>query len=207
MRNTFGFCWDNEGRLLGAENGPDADAPEELNVIEQGRHYGFPFVFADWKENAYPHTPNAPPGPTFTAPLRNLGPDAGGSENGIATFDPHSCPTGIVYLWRDWPTPLGGTFLTARFGNFLKGADVGFDVVQFAPDFAASTTTAKRLAGALGRPIDLLKLSGHRLVIAEHCRATTRAAGTGTPGRLLLLAPKSSVPAPPPDTATSKPCR
>ncbi|MBI5772665.1 MAG: c-type cytochrome [Verrucomicrobia bacterium] len=35
LRNAFGFCWDNEGRLLATENGPDADMPEELNVLEK----------------------------------------------------------------------------------------------------------------------------------------------------------------------------
>jgi glucose/arabinose dehydrogenase len=28
LRNTYHFTWDHAGRLLGVENGPDADAPE-----------------------------------------------------------------------------------------------------------------------------------------------------------------------------------
>ena len=192
LRNTYGFCWDGEGHLIGTENGPDAHAAEELNVIEQGRHYGFPFQFADWTKKAYPHTPEPPAGVVFTHPLRNVGPDAGAGSGGISTFDPHSCPSGIVYLEPSWPAPLGGTFLTARFGNLLKleGGDVGYDVLQMQPDFATKTTVVKRLLAPLGRPIDLLKLPGNRLIIAEYCRGTSLSAGLGTPGRLLMLETK-----------------
>jgi glucose/arabinose dehydrogenase len=191
LRNNFGFCWDDAGRLLATENGPDADAPEELNVIEAGKHYGFPFQFSDWTAKPYPHTPDAPPGLIITKPLRNLGPDAGGNANGLSTFDAHSCPSGMIWIEPGWPAPLGGTFLTARFGNLLQRKnDVGFDVLQLHPDLAAGTTTVKRLLSPLGRPIDLLKLPGHRVVIAEYCRGNTLAAGIGTPGRLLLLSPK-----------------
>ncbi len=191
LRNNFGFCWDDTGHLLATENGPDAEPAEELNVIEAGKHYGFPYQFSDWSTKPYPHTADAPPGLVFTQPLANRGPDAGGSAKGIATFDQHSCPSGIVWLEKDWPAPLGGTFLTARFGNLLqRPSDVGFDILQLRPDFAAGTTSVSRFLSPLGRPIDLLKLPGHRIIIAEYCRGATLAAGMGTPGRLLILSPR-----------------
>ena len=167
------------------ENGPDADAPEELNLIEPGRHYGFPFQFSDWEAKAYDHTPATPAGLVITRPFRNTGPDGGG----MSTFEPHSCPSGIVWLEPDWPAPLGGSFLVARFGNLIR-KDAGYDVLQLHPDFGKRETTVKRLLAPLGRPISILKLPGHRLLIAEYCRGTSLAAGLGTPGRLLLLEPK-----------------
>lgn len=188
LRNSFGFCWDNEGRLLATENGPDADAAEELNWIQRDRHYGFPFQFSDWHTPPYPHTPTAPSGITITEPFTNLGPDAGGSTTGLSTFDPHSCPSGIVWIERDWPAPLGGSFLTVRFGNLIK-SESGFDLLALRPDFTTRTTSAHRILHPLGRPIDLLKLPGHHLLIAEYCRGTNPTAGLGTPGRLLLLEP------------------
>ena len=192
LRNTYGFCWDDEKRMIGTENGPDAHAPEELNLIQKGHHYGFPFQFSDWTTKPYPHTPDIPSGLEITKPFRNLGPAAGGNEKGISTFDPHSSPAGIVWLEKDWPAPLGGSFLTTRFGNLLKldHGDVGFDLVQLHLDFSNHTATTKQLLHPLARPIDVLKLPGHRLVIAEYSRATNLAAGVGTPGRLLLLEPK-----------------
>jgi mono/diheme cytochrome c family protein len=67
LRNIFGFCWNDRGELFAVDNGPDADAPEEMNLIEQGRHYGFPYRFSDWTNKPYPHTPDAPEGLNFTA--------------------------------------------------------------------------------------------------------------------------------------------
>ncbi|HSI62105.1 MAG TPA: PQQ-dependent sugar dehydrogenase [Candidatus Saccharimonadia bacterium] len=196
LRNTYGFCWDDDGRLIGTENGPDAHAPEELNVIEKGKHHGFPFQFSDWDKKPYAYTPDAPAGLEFVRPLRNTGPDAGGGKGGIATFDPHSCPSGIVWLGADWPSPLGGSFLTVRFGNLLKldTGDVGFDLLQMKPDFKNRTVMVKQVLAPWSRPIDVMKISGHRVIIAEYCRGATLAAGLGTPGRLLVLQPKAATP-------------
>lgn len=191
-RNNYGFAWDDDGHLLAAENGPDADVPEELNLIEQGRHYGFPYQFSDWATKPYPHTPDVPAGLVITPPFRNLGPDGGGARR-LSTFDPHSSPAGMVWLGTDWPAPFRSSFLVVRFGNLLKrGADTGFDVLQLKPNFPTHTTTATRILAPLARPIDILKLPDHQLAIAEYCRGTTLAAGIGTPGRLLLLSPKPS---------------
>ncbi len=77
IRNAYGFCWNDQGEMFATENGPDAHAPEELNLIEQGNHYGFPYQFANWTQKAYSHTPDAPEGLEFTLPIPNLGPDGG----------------------------------------------------------------------------------------------------------------------------------
>jgi len=205
LRNAFGFCWDDDGRLFASENGPDADAPEELNLIERGRHFGFPFVFSDRpSQKFYAHTPPLPAGVELTHPLRNLGPDAGAD---LGTFDAHSCPSGLVWLGSDWPAPLGGSLLVTRFGNLLqRPSDVGFDVLRVEPDVGRRTITARRLLAPLGRPIDVLKLSGHRLLIAEYCRGNSLAAALGSPGRVLVLTPGSSAAARPvPANATRAP--
>ena len=36
-------------------NGPDYNAPEEMDFIEPGKHYGFPFQFSTWP--VQPHFP------------------------------------------------------------------------------------------------------------------------------------------------------
>jgi len=189
LRNSYGFCWDDKGRMIATENGPDADAPEELNLIEEGKHYGFPYRFANTDQAWYPHTPKAPEGLKFTDPFVNVG--AGAGKDGMATFDPHSCPTGIIWLDENWPAPLSGTFLSTRFGNMIRGEkDVGFDVIKMKVSFEDHTVKTDVQLAPIGRPIDLIKLPGHQVLIAEHTRATTQAAGLGTPGRLLILSPK-----------------
>ena len=52
IRNAYGFAWDGDGRLFTVSNGPDANAPEEMDFIVPGRHYGFPYQYANWPAQA-----------------------------------------------------------------------------------------------------------------------------------------------------------
>jgi glucose/arabinose dehydrogenase len=195
IRNAFGFCWNDRGEMFCTENGPDAHAPEELNLIERGKHYGFPYTFADWgTKKAYPHTPEPPPGLTFTKPIPNLGPDGGFKGEPIYTFDPHSSPAGIVFLGNDFPEGYRGTLVLARFGNMVKGVgDSGFDVLRItltrdaAGAYQARTHT---LLAPLGRPIDVHLGGRGKIYILEYSRGTTNAMPFALPGRILELALK-----------------
>ena len=102
-RNTFSLAFDGVGRLFGTENSGDRDDEEELNLIEEGRQYGFPWRMgmtdtpmqfpgydpsSDLLLNGSaiavqsgffyddPSYPLVPDGVTFTDPVLNLGPDA-----------------------------------------------------------------------------------------------------------------------------------
>lgn len=44
-RNAFDMDFNAEGDLIGTDNGPDMDLPDEINFYEQGKHYGFPQRF------------------------------------------------------------------------------------------------------------------------------------------------------------------
>lgn len=195
IRNAYGFCWNDQGEMFATENGPDADAPEELNQIERGKHYGFPYTFADWTKKAYPHTPDAPAGLEFTLPIPNLGPDGGFEGKPIFTFDPHSGPGGILYLGNDFPEGYRGTFLLTRFGNFIRTPkdNVGFDVLQAklrknaSGRYEANTHT---LLAPLGRPIDIHHGGPGKIYICEYSRGTTSAASYALPGRILELSVK-----------------
>lgn len=102
VRNTFDLAFNDLGELFGAENGPDMDLPDEINFIEMGKHYGFPFRMGAvdnpvrdqayvWSDTCLPPTlqavtlgtyeydagfPAAPQGVTFTDPVLNHGPDS-----------------------------------------------------------------------------------------------------------------------------------
>ena len=191
-RNAYGFCWNDAGEMFATENGPDADAPEELNHIEQGKHYGFPYRFADWTKKAYPTSPEPPAGLTFTLPVANLGPDGGFSGSPMFTFDPHSGPGGIVFLGKEFPEGYRGTFLLTRFGNFIRSPkdNSGFDVLR---------ATLRRNAegryeghfhtvlSGLGRPIDIHQGAPGKLYIAEYSRSTNSSDSYGPSGRILEL--------------------
>ena len=45
MRNAYDLAFAPNGDLFAAENGPDADFPDELNWVREGLHYGFPWRF------------------------------------------------------------------------------------------------------------------------------------------------------------------
>jgi glucose/arabinose dehydrogenase len=102
-RNCYDLAFAANGDLFCGENAPDADYPDEINWLREGRHYGFPWRLGD-EDNAvtkpgyapsadkklhedffavanklYVFEPNFPPPPSgvkFTNPVANMGPDA-----------------------------------------------------------------------------------------------------------------------------------
>ena len=201
LRNAYGFAWDGDGNLFTVSNGPDYSAPEEMDWIRPGRHYGFPYQFSDWpakKGFPYPHTAEAPAGLAFTLPVANTGPAGGGSAaKPMATFEPHSSPCGIFWCGPQYPEPFANSFLLTRSGNLLGAPaapeDVGFDVLRLrmhrknAGEWTVETTV---VAAPLGRPVDIVGAGGNRILILEYTRSTNFKDNTGwLPGRILELAP------------------
>jgi glucose/arabinose dehydrogenase len=81
LRNSFDATWDSQGRIVSADNGPDADYHEELNIIEAGGHYGFPWRLGN-EDNAMMfgcYEPSVDP---------RLHPNFFGYENGLYNEDP-----------------------------------------------------------------------------------------------------------------------
>lgn len=191
IRNAWCFAWNDHGELFSASNGPDADMAEELDLVQQGKHYGFPYQFADSTERPYPHTPDAPPGVAFTHAIRSFGPAAGGSaDKPMATFDPHSSPAGMLFCGPEWPADLRGKFLLGRFGNMIKKPDVGYDVLTVALQKNAASTYEARVETFLApvaRPLDLLQV-GKKFYVLEYTRPINNSTGRPTnPGRILEL--------------------
>ncbi|MBC7368671.1 MAG: PQQ-dependent sugar dehydrogenase, partial [Undibacterium sp.] len=194
IRNAWTFAWNDRGELFSASNGPDANVPEELDFVERGKHYGFPYQYGEAPATAghpYPYTQAAPAGLTFTPALRNLGPAAGGSpEKPMASFEPHSSPAGMIFCGPDWPEAYRGKFLLGRFGNFITQPDVGYDLLTLdlkknaAGIYESRTET---FLAPLARPIDLLQV-GKKLYILEYTRPIgTQTGRPMTPGRILEL--------------------
>jgi hypothetical protein len=172
LRNSFGFDWDDRGRLIASENGPDADHPEELNWLRQGRHYGFPYRFGNQALPMYPDAAQAPEGlGDFQRPIANLGPAARPGPGTEYTFHPHSSPSGVAfYRTGTLPRKFENSFFVARFGNYLGKEPVGFDLLHVKlweeenGDLSATVTT---ILEKLRRPIDLCQ-SGGKLYILEY---------------------------------------
>ena len=195
IRNGYGLCFSDKGELFESENGPDAHAPEELNLIEKGKHYGFPYQFADWKQKAYGHTPDAPAGLTFTLPIANLGPDGGYDGTPLYSFDPHSSPGGITWLGDDFPEGWRGTLLMTRFGNFIQDRkeSSGFDLLQIKLHKNGSgiyEANVYTVLAPLGRPNDVHPSGRGKIYISEYGRATRSTQSYTLPGRIIELSVK-----------------
>ncbi len=136
VRNSFDLAFDSNNNLFATENSGDRDDPDELNWIRQGHNYGFPWKLGGdnnpqqfpgyvanndallnhhsncYLHNYYHNDPTFPSssGITFTAGIKNLGPDADryrepsgqindGSNSGnfISSFSPHRSPLGLAF--------------------------------------------------------------------------------------------------------------
>lgn len=191
IRNAWTFAWNDRGEMFSAANGPDADMPEELDLVERGKHYGFPYQYGDSDAKPYSHTPPLPPGLKPVHAIRNFGPAGGGSAaRPIATFDPHSSPTGMVFCGPEWPESLRGKFLLARFGAMTGRREAGFDILAIALKRNAAgiyEAHAETFLAPVARPIDQWQ-TGRKLYVLEYTRPThylTRR--PMNPGRILEL--------------------
>jgi glucose/arabinose dehydrogenase len=195
LRNAYGFAWNEQGEMFATDNGPDADAPEELNQIKAGAHYGFPYHFSNWAKKPYPYTPDPPAGLEFVPPIANLGPDGGCAGGPLYTFDPHTSPSGIVFLGKGFPAAYRGTFLVARFGNLIERTkDAGFDILQGRlrkNERGVYEAHFKTFLAPIARPVEL-HLSGKGTVyICEYSRQIQNKGYNGMlPGRILELKAK-----------------
>ncbi|MCH2204827.1 MAG: PQQ-dependent sugar dehydrogenase [Lentisphaerales bacterium] len=198
FRNPYGFCFDKQGRMFASENGPDKDIVTELNLVEQGKHYGFPYMFADLTENPHEESPKYEGNETFVKPLLNMGPDGivplEGNQKPMSSFTAHCVPVGMTYLDDRFPKDMKNTMLMARFGGFwpVNGITTGFDILQIKYN-EDNTITSKKLVSNLARPIDVdtMNIDGEAaIIIAEYCRGRSIAEGLTHPGRILILRQK-----------------
>jgi glucose/arabinose dehydrogenase len=99
-RNAYSMAFNGENQLFAIDNAGERDDPEELNLIEQGKHYGFPWriggnanplanpnydassdplinpnngAYLAGHFDADPQFPAAPAGVVFTEPIANYG--------------------------------------------------------------------------------------------------------------------------------------
>ncbi|HEV3258924.1 MAG TPA: PQQ-dependent sugar dehydrogenase [Gemmataceae bacterium] len=195
-RNPFGFDWDDQGRLIDAENGPMADHPEELNYIRRGKHYGFPYVFGNNEKPDYPDAPRPPKGLKFEAPIQNVGPGGLLGDHPMYSLAPHSAPGGMVFYRKgELPRKYEKSFFLTRFGNLVNYNRIGFDLLNIRLEEQDGKLVAhtERFLDRLGRPLDVC-VSGGKLYVVEYCRQTETVGpgseGYGVGGRVLEVAPK-----------------
>jgi len=135
IRNAFDLLFTPEGELLATENGPDASgptpivgAPDELNAILPGHHYGWPDHFG------------FPPRDSGT-----IGP--------VAIFETGSSVDGIALVTAPTLCGLTGDLVAAQFGSFTDPA-VGRRLLQIRLPGRRGLLVATFATG-FGRPLDV----------------------------------------------------
>ena len=127
LRNTVGFTWNPETRAMwGLDHGSDYKGneipPEELNEIQNGLHYGWPFCYGKRiADDAYALDPPGSTKPEFCA--RTVAP--------TLTFDAHAAPMQIAfYEGTTFPAEYRGDAFVALRGSWNRSPAVGYKVVR-----------------------------------------------------------------------------
>ncbi len=125
LRNTVGFDWHPEtGEFYGMDHGidwlGDETQKEELNKIEEGKKYGWPYVFADGKYNPQ----DEPNDMTYEEYAKS-------SEEPVLLYDAHSAPMEMLfYKGNMFPERYKNDVFLALHGSWNRKEPSGYKVVR-----------------------------------------------------------------------------
>jgi Raf kinase inhibitor-like YbhB/YbcL family protein len=126
LRNTIGFDWEpTTGTLYGFDHGidwlGDEEQVEELNRIERGKQYGWPYVYGDGEPNPQD---NPPEGVT-------LAQWAAMSENPVLGYTAHAAPMQMAfYDGTAFPEAFRGDAFVAMRGSWNRRPPSGYEVLR-----------------------------------------------------------------------------
>jgi glucose/arabinose dehydrogenase len=157
LRNTVGFDWQpGTGMLYGVDNGRDNlgdDIPDdEVNRIEPGRHYGWPYVHGPGIDDP-DLAASRPAGLTLTPQFHGLG--------------GHVAPLSIRFL-RDQPQ----VALIAEHGSWNRTAKAGYRIIRLVLD-GETAREEPFLSGCeeneqvICRPVDILEGADGSLYVTD----------------------------------------
>ena len=153
LRNSVGFVFHPvTDEIWATENGRDGLGddvpPDEVNIIREGRHYGWPFCFG-----------HGVPDPAFDDATRC----ATATES---TYDiqAHSAPLGLRFIDSPmFPAEWHGDLLVAYHGSWNRSEPTGYKVVRMVIDESEIVSVQDFIYGWLlddgqsaGRPVDLI---------------------------------------------------
>lgn len=124
LRNTIGFGWHpRSGQLWGLDHGidwlGDTQQREELNRIDRGKAYGWPYIYGDGGHNPQ----DDPPGKLTMAEWDAM------STRPVATTDAHSAPMQMAfYTGAMFPAAEQGNGFAAFRGSWNRSEPVGYDI-------------------------------------------------------------------------------
>ncbi len=159
LRNSVGFVFNN-GKIYATDNGRDLLGddlpPEEINVIEEGKDYGWPICYGskihdtEFDKKAYARNPCE----ETAAPMVEM--------------QAHSAPLGLAFYIDDkFPSEYKGDIFVAFHGSWNRKEPTGYKVVRIdLPDMKVKDFATGWLQGnnVIGRPVDIIVVNGALLV-------------------------------------------
>lgn len=167
LRNAVGFDWDPQtGRLWAGDNGIDKSGdempPDEINLVEEGKDYGHPFVIgrgmasplAD-ERSAADRARAQPVNPAFELP-------------------PHMAPMGVAfYTGTKFPQAFRTSLYVALHGSTDRTTKVGYKVVRIVMEKGMPVRSEDFVTGWLmgdtvtGRPAGIVTGADGALYISD----------------------------------------
>lgn len=162
LRNTVGFDWQPAtGAFYGVDNGRDNlgdDVPDdEVNLIEQGKHYGWPFLHGSGVEDPDMFS-QKPEGLAITNQAFGLG--------------GHVAPLSIAFLKHQADTALNGSALVGEHGSWNRTVKSGYRIMRLVFD-GGSIREEPFLTGCevkgevICRPVGILEAGDGSLYVSD----------------------------------------
>ncbi|RYG99498.1 MAG: PEBP family protein, partial [Alphaproteobacteria bacterium] len=126
LRNTIGYAWHpTTGELWGMDHGIDYLGndvqEEELNLIQKGKQYGWPHVFADGGINPQ----STPPGEISKDQWKGM------SVPMVAGYTAHAAPMQMVfYSGSSFPKGYSGSAFVSMRGSWNRKPASGYELVR-----------------------------------------------------------------------------
>ncbi len=153
LRNAVFFNWNDEGQLFATEMGRDwlGDdlPPDELNLVKEGKDYGFPYCY----------------GKNIIDPEYNQSTECLSAEPSFYDFIAHEAPLGIDFL--------EGDAIIALHGSWNRKEPSGYEVIRLTSesDFQVRESLLSGFlledGNSIGRPAGILVLSDESILISD----------------------------------------
>lgn len=174
LRNTIGFGWHpRTGQLWGLDHGidwlGDTQQREELNRLERGKAYGWPYIYGEGGHNPQ----DDPPAGLTMADWDRM------SQRPAATTDAHAAPMQMAfYTGTMFPASEQGNGFAAFRGSWNRSEPVGYDIRRIRFDAAGNPVAIEPFANGLlrktssgwarhGRPAGLAQAADGALLFTD----------------------------------------
>jgi glucose/arabinose dehydrogenase len=180
LRNSVGFDWQpGTGALYATDNGRDLlgdnEPPCELNRLERGAFYGWPYANGD-----------RVPDPDFGAGQEAL---IAASRPPAHAFRAHNAPLGITFLRHPSHAPaLRGAALVALHGSWNRTRLDGYKVISLHWSPSGAIEERDFLVGfeveeeVIGRPVDVIEDRDGSILVSDDYSGTIYRIRRGAPG-------------------------